>query len=464
MSLLEVRSPAVEPDDHPRDGDVVDRALAVLAAVALRGGDGSPASVGELRAWVDAQSDLEGALGHLVIRAGAGLAWARLRTLAPSGPAERAPRPPEPASEPKRDPALADDPEPGAARPRPTPPTPAGVAHRARAIELQPIGQPRPVRPVTDPPQLGPRQQRQARRALWVEYVGVIVLLFVPYQLWGTAFEQAHAQANYRAGYTKAAPSSSMDGPTLSGSPAAPGSDKGTGHVPVLPGGSVARLEIPAIHLDQFVVEGTGESDLRKGPGHYPGSSLPGQHGNAAVAGHRTTYGAPFSRLDELKLGDTIIATTPRGRFLYAVSGHLVVSPNQASVVDDYGDDRLTLTTCTPKFLATHRLVVFAKLEGPAPETPAIRVAAPPSPSLRPLSTNGAAVRHLRAAGQGGFDFSALPLATFGTLLVLGLAFGYRPLRRQLPPVATMAVLAPMWLGALLFLFEQLNRFLPANV
>ena len=115
--------------------------------------------------------------------------------------------------------------------------------------------------------------------------------------------------------------------------------------------------------------------DLRKGPGHYPDSPMPGQIGNAAIAGHRTTYGAPFNRIDELAPGDEITVLTTSGTFRYSVTGQLIVSPKQTEVLNATPDATLTLTTCNPKYSARERLVVQARLEAdhsPPPARPAI--------------------------------------------------------------------------------------------
>ena len=122
----------------------------------------------------------------------------------------------------------------------------------------------------------------------------------------------------------------------------------------------MARIRIPDIGVDKIVVEGVQVSDLKRGPGHYPDTPLPGQPGNAAIAGHRTTYGAPFNRLDELEPGDEILVTTAQGAFRYEVQRQLIVSPDQVEVLDDFGDDRLTLTACHPKYSARQRIVVVA--------------------------------------------------------------------------------------------------------
>jgi sortase A len=275
-----------------------------------------------------------------------------------------------------------------------------------------------------------------------VRNAGCVVLLFLAYQWWGTSFEQQRAQAQLRTAFQPAA-----------ARPASAAASAATPAGPPLPGTAVAHLEIPAIGVDEYVVEGTGVEDLKRGPGHYRGSPLPGQHGNAAIAGHRTTYGAPFNRLDDLKTGDTIVATTTAGRFTYAVTNQLTVAPSQTSVLADYGDDRLTLTTCTPKFSASHRLIVVATLQGPAVATPP-----PPAPA------NGAPAEAALSGTAPGFDTAALPASLLSGLALAALALLYRPVRRRWPPLAAAALLTPVWIGGLLMFFEALNRFLPSNV
>ena len=109
-------------------------------------------------------------------------------------------------------------------------------------------------------------------------------------------------------------------------------------------------------------MQGITVPDLRKGPGHYPDSPMPGQLGNAAIAGHRTTYGEPFNRIDELVPGDEITIETLSGTFHYTVTRQLVVSPRDVQVLDPTPNATLTLTTCHPKYSANQRLVVQADL------------------------------------------------------------------------------------------------------
>jgi LPXTG-site transpeptidase (sortase) family protein len=134
------------------------------------------------------------------------------------------------------------------------------------------------------------------------------------------------------------------------------------GNGQAMPGGAVARLVIPDIGLDAYVLEGTGSDVLDQAPGHYPGTPLPGETGNSAIAGHRTMYGHPFNRLNELQPGDEITAYTSRGKSIYRVLSVTPVSPTDVAVAGPLGDDRLTLTTCHPIGSARERLVVAASL------------------------------------------------------------------------------------------------------
>jgi sortase A len=130
------------------------------------------------------------------------------------------------------------------------------------------------------------------------------------------------------------------------------------------PGDPVGRLRVPPIGLNTIVVEGTGGAELRSGPGHYPGTPLPGRRGTVAIAGHRTTYGAPFRRIDELGPGDAIELAMPYGRFTYRVERTRIVAPDAVDVVDRVAYDRLVLTACHPLYSASRRIVVFAQLSG----------------------------------------------------------------------------------------------------
>ena len=238
---------------------------------------------------------------------------------------------------------------------------------------------------------------------------GLLMFGFVAYQLWGTGIENARAQASLEsefeellaeappvtvpatsdAGDTGDDAETDTDPPPDDGSGTDPddGSDTdpvdsdpsggaGEGDAETVPieqqnlpevqeGDPIARLEIPRIGADDIVVAGVSKGDLKKGPGHFPETPLPGQLGNAAIAGHRTTYGQPFFDVDDLEPGDEIIATTLNGRFVYRVTGTQIVSPDDYWVVSttDPTTATLTLTSCHPKWTARERIIVFAELD-----------------------------------------------------------------------------------------------------
>lgn len=230
---------------------------------------------------------------------------------------------------------------------------------------------------------------------------GVLIMMFAAYQVWGTALIEWHAQRTLDAEFAQqlndlphlqSRPEASTDQddnrPT-SGIDRTAGESSASGDAqagePDLAvrvvdsfqpdiGDAAGRIEIPSIDLVKTFVEGTNREALRKGPGHYRGTPLPGQPGNASIAGHRTTNGAPFENLDQLAVGDEIIVTTPQGRFVYIVDAqggsdglvypYHIVDPSAVEVLSDYGDNRLTLTACHPKFSARQRIVISASLKG----------------------------------------------------------------------------------------------------
>ena len=248
--------------------------------------------------------------------------------------------------------------------------------------------------------------------------VGFVVLLFAAYELVGTNLSEEHSQgmlarefatalagAPRAGGATKTttgageAPVGKVDGGSHIGGPDAAGKTTGaaqTGgpavanrpvgsgnqqagqaqrtapaasilagaNLPIPPpGGALDHLVIPAIGLSRYVVQGVSETDLQMGPGHYPGTPLPGQPGNVGIAGHRTTFGAPFFRLNEVSRGDLVLLTDTSGTtWVYDVVHQWVVDPSDTGVLDPTHASMLTLTTCNPRFEATSRLVVRAAL------------------------------------------------------------------------------------------------------
>lgn len=139
-------------------------------------------------------------------------------------------------------------------------------------------------------------------------------------------------------------------------------------------GDPLTRIEIPKLKVNTMVVEGTSPSALKAGAGHYRSTPLPGQRGNVAIAGHRTTYGRPFNSIDALAKGDTVVLTTPIGRYTYRVvaapagaetaglAAAWLTHPLDWSVIEKTNDYWLTLTSCHPKGSARQRIVIRAKM------------------------------------------------------------------------------------------------------
>lgn len=218
---------------------------------------------------------------------------------------------------------------------------------------------------------------------------GVVILLLVAYQLWGTSLQTNRHQDRLGdefaalQGSTPATttPTTTTEAPTTTeGAPAAttPAQPAPTVAPPAV-GEPIGSFTIPAIgrNTPYWTVEGDGPEQLKQGAAHYPGTPLPGQAGNAAVAGHRTTYGAPLHDVDDLVPGDEIFFTTLQGEFTYEVREIKIVDPSETSVIQPQnptpdkpeGEDLLTLTACHPKFSAAERIIVVAELVGnPVPQ------------------------------------------------------------------------------------------------
>ncbi len=313
-----------------------------------------------------------------------------------------------------------------------------------------------PPRDVADADDLTPTKTRHSRLghprlwtvSTWVRNIGAIMILFVAWQLWGTAIAQHHEQDSLRHQFQTAVAShhhvaTSKAGPVLVAA---------TAKLPQPAEGTViARIQIPKIGVDQYVVMGTAESDLDKGPGHYIGTALPGQAGNVAIAGHRTTQGAPFNRLGDLAKSDKIILTTTSGEVLtYVVSGTPVaVSPSDVAVLNDYGDNRVTLTTCNPEYSATQRLIVVGELQ---------RQAAQPVTKAKPVAY------HIVNPATASWNWSIFP----GVLLIVGLLVLLGIFNRRLAAwygrFGKWLILVPVWAAGLYLLFGALTSFFPPSI
>jgi sortase A len=195
---------------------------------------------------------------------------------------------------------------------------------------------------------------------------GVVVLLFVAYELWGTG---AYTQSQQHKLGTELNRSWATGGKVT------------TERVQL--GHGLALMRIPRLGkgFHYVVIEGVSIADLRKGPGHYPGTAMPGQIGNFVVSGHRTTYLAPFNRLGELRDGDQILIDTRARQYVYKVTGMKVVQPSDLTVTApvpehpkaDPTERLLTLTTCNPKYSAAQRLIVFGHMVTSVPRAKGAR-------------------------------------------------------------------------------------------
>jgi sortase A len=133
-------------------------------------------------------------------------------------------------------------------------------------------------------------------------------------------------------------------------------------------GKPIGRIEIPKIGASYVIVQGTDVDSLRNGPGHYPATSFPGESGTVAIAGHRTTYGAPFRSIDSLHKGHHIILKMPYGTFTYAVEKTQIVTPDATWITHRVsGAPRLVLSACHPLYSASHRIIAFARLVSETP-------------------------------------------------------------------------------------------------
>jgi sortase A len=136
-------------------------------------------------------------------------------------------------------------------------------------------------------------------------------------------------------------------------------------------GQAIGTIAFPKFSSQYIVVQGTDEASLQKGPGHYPQTAFPGVQRTVAIAGHRTTYLAPFRRLNNLKSGDKLVVTMRYARFTYAVQRVQIVTPTSWWIIKDKGYERLVLSACNPLYSAAQRIVVFARLRKFVPLGPA---------------------------------------------------------------------------------------------
>ena len=263
---------------------------------------------------------------------------------------------------------------------------------------------------------------------------GLLLLSFVGYQLWGTGVAESRAQSELQTQFRSQAPS-----------------------VPDY-GDVVGRLRIASIDVDKFIVAGTSYESLERGPGLFVGSPLPGQLGNVAIAGHRTTYGAPFARIDEIRGGDEIVIETKKGTYRYVVEGApRIVEATDVKVVRTTDKNRaiVTLLSCHPKWTSKKRIIVVGALSSSAAPEPATTFV-PASSTAADQETLTAGWFHDPSAWPGVIALATLLTVVATAGVVVGRRSGRRPASWA---VATMLFLPLLWL-----FFGQITRLLPSNI
>ncbi|MEI6199446.1 MAG: sortase [Actinomycetota bacterium] len=260
---------------------------------------------------------------------------------------------------------------------------------------------------------------------------GLLLLSFVAYQLWGTGIAEGRAQRSLATEF-------------VTQQPATPDF-----------GGLVGRITIPSIGVSKFVVAGVRLADLQRGPGLFPGSPLPGQKGNVAIAGHRTTYGAPFSRINEIHDKAIITLESRDGTFTYVVNGEpKVISATDTAVTatTDAETASLTLVSCYPKWASSQRIIVVATLDStvaPLPATP-----------FTVITT------HVEPQKDGWFhDPTAWPAVLFFGIALIGIrimAVIFK--RRGRRKIMVTLIAGAIFLPTLFLFFGALSRLLPSNL
>ena len=312
---------------------------------------------------------------------------------------------------------------------------------------------------------------------------GLLLLGLVAYQLWGTGIETRRAQDRLHTEFTQLVnqkiAEASTPTPTTTSLPAAVTPSVTASN---RPNKAVALLEVPTAGIADIVVEGVSASALRRGPGHVPRTALPGQPGNSAIAGHRTTYGAPFADLDKVEVGDSAVVTTLTGKFVFEVIDTKIIKPNRTEVLQPVKNKTLlTLITCNPRYSTSQRLVVVAELRkslplgatassvGPATpvDTPTITTIAPTVPP----ETTDRAVNVERIDGWLSDRAAIFPAILLG-LVLIAFAIGHKRLRKLFlsrnlgvlkSRVIAYAIVVLPFTVTLFFWYRYINLLLPAS-
>ena len=304
---------------------------------------------------------------------------------------------------------------------------------------------------------------------------GLLLLGLVVYQLWGTGIETRRTQSALRQEFNRIIATTS---PTAT-SPKTTTTKGTSAFLPVTD--ALALIEIPSINISKIVVEGITPKDLRRGPGHFPKTPLPGELGNSAIAGHRTSYDAPFGNLNTIALDDPIIITTPKGKFEYIVKEVSIVAPDETSVLKNTPRvATLTLVTCHPRFSTSQRLIVRAELSAtslPAAPTSTTTPPAVTTPTTTPQVAQAVTPEVLPEADiddLGGWfsDSGAIfPALMFGAILIalarsrklLHSGISRRITSRITASITTYALLSIPFLVTLYYFYRHINLLLPAG-
>ena len=209
--------------------------------------------------------------------------------------------------------------------------------------------------------------------------LGGLTLLFVAYQLWGTGVLTDRYQSDLEEDFSELIDVVEETTSTTNAPETNESVESNYAELLWRPEGqAMAQLVIPKMGLTATIVSGVSSESLRRGPGHFPDTPMPGMPGNSAIAGHRTTWGAPFGNIEKLEPGDEIKIQTIQGSFTYVVleqnagRGNFIVSPNEFDVLNqnfNSSPNRLTLVSCHPKLTARNRIIVVAELIGEPAES-----------------------------------------------------------------------------------------------
>lgn len=298
---------------------------------------------------------------------------------------------------------------------------------------------------------------------------GLLLLGLVVYQLWGTGIETRRTQSALRQEFNRIIATTQ---PAI----ATTASAGTSAFLPVTD--ALALIEIPSINISKIIVEGITTKDLRRGPGHFPKTPLPGELGNSAIAGHRTSYDAPFGNLNTIALDDPIIITTPKGKFEYIVKEVSIVAPDETSVLTNTPRvATLTLVTCHPRFSTSQRLIVRAELSATSLPAAPTSTTTPPTPTTTPQVAQAVTPEVLPQADiddLGGWfsDSGAIfPALMFGAILIalarsrklLHSGISRRITSRITASITTYALLSIPFLVTLYYFYRHVNLLLPAG-